>query len=105
MLTSAVLQMEVEGKLQLWTATAYPIWQEVDVQALDAMQQATARVSACVEVLLEQSQSRGFPAKTLPSGQPCGSQEHGHLAARHVSIFGPDNATTQACMKSHRGPI
>lgn len=71
MLTSAVLQMEVAGKLQLWTATAYPIWQEVDMQAPDAMQQATARVSACVEVLLEQSQSQGFPAETLPSGQPC----------------------------------
>ncbi len=62
------MQNEVEGKLQLWVATAYPIWQEVDVKAPDVMEQATARVSACVDVLMERSQAQGFAADLLPSG-------------------------------------
>ena len=92
--------MEVEGKLQLWTATAYPIWQEVDVQAPDAMQQATVRVSACVEILLEQLQSQGFPAETLPSGQllkpriqASGSRDYEHPQAM------------RACTKWQMAPI
>ena len=63
------MQNEVDGKLQLWVATAYPVWQEVDVKAPDAMEQATACVSACVDVLMECSQARGFTADLLPSGQ------------------------------------
>ncbi len=62
------MQSEVEGKLQLWVATAYPVWQEVDVKAPDVMEQATARVSACVDVLVERSQAQGFTADLLPSG-------------------------------------
>ncbi|CAK0785220.1 hypothetical protein CVIRNUC_008426 [Coccomyxa viridis] len=87
------LQMEVAGKLQLWTATAYPIWQEVDMQAPDAMQQATARVSACVEVLLEQSQSQGFPAETLPSGRCSNLVVMAHSSA---SLFGAPLAAAKA---------
>lgn len=68
------MQLEVEGRLQLWVATAYPVWQEVDIKAPDVMQQATARVDACVEVLLEQSVSQGFPAEALPSGRKSACQ-------------------------------
>jgi hypothetical protein len=63
------LQVDSEGRVQLWVAVAYPMWQEVDVKAVDAMEQATARVTACVEVLLQQSRTRGFPADLLPSGR------------------------------------
>ena len=66
---SMIMQSEVEGKLQLWVAIAHPIWQEVDVKAPDVMEQATCRVRACVEVLMERSQAQGFPADLLPSGE------------------------------------
>ena len=53
----------------LWVALAYPIWQEVDVKAPDAMQQASARVSGCAEVLLHKAEQQGFLADRLPSGR------------------------------------
>ena len=62
------MQSEVEGKLQLWVATAYPVWQEVDVKAPDVMEQATARVSAMRGCAVERSQAQGFTADLLPSG-------------------------------------
>lgn len=63
------MQYELEDKLKLWVATAYPMWQEVDIKAPDVMEQATARVNACVDVLLEQSQAQGFSADLIPSGE------------------------------------
>ena len=62
-------QREVEGKLHLWVASAYPVWQEIDVKAPDVMEQATACVSACMDVLMKRSQAQGFTADLLPSGQ------------------------------------
>ena len=68
-----MLQEELEDSVRLWVATAQPIWQEVDVKAPDAMQQASARVHGCAEVLLARAQEQGFPADKLPSGErgPC----------------------------------
>jgi hypothetical protein len=62
-------QEELEGRVRLWVAVAHPIWQEVDVKAPDAMQQATARVAGCADVLLARAQEQGFPADKLPSGK------------------------------------
>jgi hypothetical protein len=58
----------MEGKVSLWVAAAHPIWQEVDIKAPDAMQQATPRVAGAVNALLQQAQQEGFPAAILPSG-------------------------------------
>lgn len=65
-----VWQEFVEGRVALWVALAHPIWQEVDVQAPDAMQQATQHVAASVDVLLKRARMDGFPANQLPSGMP-----------------------------------
>ena len=75
------LQDDLEGRVQLWVAVAYPMWQEVDAKAPDVMEQATARVTACVKVLLEQSRGAGFPADLLPSGRAPNSlcNKHWHL--------------------------
>lgn len=54
--------------MSLWVAAAHPIWQEVDIKAPDAMQQATQRVAGAIDALLQQAQQEGFPAATLPSG-------------------------------------
>ena len=62
-------QENLERQLCLWVAVAYPIWQEVDVKAPDVMQQASARVSGCAEVLLRKAEQQGFLADKLPSGK------------------------------------
>ncbi|BDA47109.1 hypothetical protein COCOBI_09-5640 [Coccomyxa sp. Obi] len=59
----------LDGKVALWVAAAYPIWQEVDHKAPDAMQQATQRVTAVVDLLLSKAQQEGFPANRLLSGR------------------------------------
>ncbi|KAK9918414.1 hypothetical protein WJX75_003983 [Coccomyxa subellipsoidea] len=65
----AGLRGKMEGKVSLWVAAAHPIWQEVDIKAPDAMQQATQRVAGAVNALLQQAQQEGFPAAILPSGR------------------------------------
>ncbi|CAL8471732.1 g11274 [Coccomyxa elongata] len=63
------LQNLLDGKVALWVAAAYPIWQEVDHKAPDAMQQATQRVTSVVDFLLGKAQQEGFPASKLLSGR------------------------------------
>jgi hypothetical protein len=62
-------QGKLERQVCLWVAIAYPIWQEVDVKAPDVMQQASARVRGCAEVLLHKAEQQGFLADKLPSGK------------------------------------
>lgn len=83
------MQNEVDGKLQLWVATAYPVWQEVDVKAPDAMEQAKACVSACVDVLMERSQAHGFPADLLASGHILSMPFCCSLATSEMEVLGP----------------
>ena len=63
------MQVELEGRVALWVAVAYPIWQEIDLKAPDIINQATARCDGAVVTLMESAQEQGFPADVLPSGQ------------------------------------
>lgn len=62
------MQEQLHGQVELWFAIAYPIWQEIDVKAADAMDQATARANASVQHLLQRAKDEGFPHDSLPSG-------------------------------------
>lgn len=91
-LSSRVWQNLLDGKVALWVAAAYPIWQEVDHKAPDAMQQATHRVTAVFDFLLGKAQQEGFPASKLLSGMALRAQ----WPSKHrVCPFPPDVPVTK----------
>ncbi|KAK9840597.1 hypothetical protein WJX81_003517 [Elliptochloris bilobata] len=66
---TAALQANLAGRVCIWLAAVHPAWQEVDMTAPDAMQQAAACMDAANSAALEDARSHNFPAKLLPSGR------------------------------------